>query len=75
MLTKFGINSPQSGECRSQKAFFKHALGAATVHSHSVPAECLEILNILERTPQGVPIPSPSVPSCNKTTPSYSLYR
>ncbi len=28
-------------------------LGAATVHSHSVAAECLGFLNILERTPPG----------------------
>jgi len=28
-------------------------LGGATVHSHSVPAEYLELLTILERTPPG----------------------
>ncbi len=37
MLTKFGINSPQSGECRLWERFFKHTLmpvmNAGTVHN------------------------------------------
>ena len=50
MRPSFGTNLPQIVKYIWQTAFFKHALGAATVHSHSVSAECLGILTILERT-------------------------
>ncbi|MCI9612038.1 MAG: hypothetical protein HFH33_08440 [Eubacterium sp.] len=49
-------------------------LGAATVHSHSVPAEYLELLSILERTPPGGAHPLSQRPSLQKFTKAIQSY-
>ena len=41
MLIKFGMNYPQSGECRSREWFFKHALGNKILH-------CILLEHLLE---------------------------
>jgi len=49
-LIKFGMNYPQSGECRSQEWFFKHALKELKAGDDIIVSKIREKFDLTEET-------------------------